>query len=82
MFGYVTSVVVQYFHRSLGVPAALAITGLLILGLAVVSARLMRATHPPKPSEPGREKRQRAWPGQAQRARREEPVHRDLPKAS
>jgi hypothetical protein len=42
MFGYVTSVVVQYFHQSLGVPAALSITGVLILGLAVVSARLMR----------------------------------------
>jgi lipid-A-disaccharide synthase-like uncharacterized protein len=53
MFSYVTSAVVQYFHRSLGVPAALAITGVLILGLAVVSARLMRAAHPPKPSQPG-----------------------------
>jgi hypothetical protein len=46
MFGYVTSAVVRYFHRSLGVPAALAITGVLILGLAVLSARLMRAAHP------------------------------------
>jgi len=55
MFGYVTSAVVQYFHQSLGVPAALAITGVLILGLAVVSARLMRAAHPPKPNQPGAE---------------------------
>jgi hypothetical protein len=74
MFGYVTSVVVQYFHRSLGIPAALAITGLLILGLAVVSARLMRATRPPQPGEPGAEK-----PGEPGA---EEPAHRDLPKAS
>ncbi len=74
MFGYVTSVVVQYFHRSLGVPAALAITGVLILGLAVVSARLMRATRPPKPSEPGAEKPSEAGV--------EEPSHRDLRRAS
>jgi hypothetical protein len=66
MFGYVTSAVVQYFHQSLGVPAALAITGALILGLAVVSARLIRAAHLPKPSVPGAE----------------EPSPRDLPKAS
>ncbi len=56
MFSYVTSVVVRYFHESLGVPAALAITGVLIIGLAVISARLMRATHPPKPNKPGAEK--------------------------
>src|SRR6266536_2504875 len=56
MFGYVTSVAVRYFHESLGVPAALAITGVLIIGLAVISARLMRATHPPKPNKPGAEK--------------------------
>ena len=42
MFGYVTSVVVRYFHQSLGVPGALAITGVLILGSAAVTARLMR----------------------------------------
>ncbi len=36
-----------------GFPGALAITGVLILGLAAVTARLMRATHPPKPEEPG-----------------------------
>ena len=52
MFGYVTSVVVQDFHRSLELPAALASTGVLILGLAVVSARLMRAARPPKPGKP------------------------------
>ena len=52
MFGYVTSVVLQYFHQSLGAPGALAIAGVLILGLAVATARLMRATHPAKAGEP------------------------------
>ena len=66
MFAYVTSAVLQYFRQSLGIPAALAITGALILGLAVVSARLMRATRPPKPNKPGTE----------------EPPDRDLPKAA
>jgi hypothetical protein len=66
MFGYVASVTVQYFHRSLGVPAALAIAGVLILGLAVVSARLMRAARPPKPGKPDAN----------------EPSDRDLPKAA
>jgi MFS family permease len=66
MFGYVSSVVVQYFHRSLGIPAALAITGVLILGLAVVSARLMRAAHPPKLNKPGADN----------------PSDRDLPKVA
>jgi hypothetical protein len=47
MFAYVTWVLVRYFTDSLGVPAALAIAGLLILGLAVVSARLLRAATPP-----------------------------------
>jgi hypothetical protein len=50
MFGYVTAAVIRYFHQSLGVPAALAVTGALILGLAAVSARLRRAAQPPKPS--------------------------------
>lgn len=43
MFGYLTPAAIRYFHQSLGVPAALAVTGALILGLAVVSARLMRS---------------------------------------
>jgi hypothetical protein len=50
MFGYVTSAVIRYFGQSLGVPAALAVTGALILVLAVVSARLMRAARPPAPA--------------------------------
>lgn len=47
MFGYLTALLVRYFADSLGVPAALAIAGLLILGLALVSARLLRAARPP-----------------------------------
>ena len=38
LFGYVTSAAVRYLHHSLGVPSALAITGVLVIGLAVVSA--------------------------------------------
>lgn len=52
MFGYVTAAVVQYFGDSLGAPAALAVTGALIIGLAVVTTRLMRATHRPTPTGP------------------------------
>ena len=50
MFGYVTSAVIRYFHQSLGIPAALAVTGALVLVLAAVSARLMRAAQPPEPA--------------------------------
>ena len=56
MFGYVTSVAARYLHDSLGVPSALAITGVLIIGLAVVSARLMREGHPPEPGQMDAEK--------------------------
>jgi hypothetical protein len=49
MFGYVTSAVVRYFGDALGIPAALALTGLLILGLALVSARLLKAARPAPP---------------------------------
>ena len=42
MFGYLTAVAARYLQESLGVPSALAITGVLVIGLAVVSARLMR----------------------------------------
>lgn len=52
MFGYVTALVVRYFQESLGVPTALAITGVLVLTLAAVSARLMRAARPAKPGTP------------------------------
>jgi hypothetical protein len=94
MFGYVTAMVVQYFHRSLGVPAALAITGVLVIGLALVSARLMRVTRPPAAKEPGADEPPAAKeagadePAPAAQAPQpgepgtKEPSHRDLPKAS
>ncbi len=84
MFGYLTAVAARYLHQSLGVPSALAITGVLIIGLAVVSARLTHAAHRPKPSESGAEE-----PSQAAHA--PEPMepgtevlssHRDRPRAS
>lgn len=46
MFGYVTGAVVRFFGDALGVPAALSLTGLLILGLALVTARLLKAARP------------------------------------
>jgi len=83
MFGYVTSAAVRYLHQSLGVPAALAITGVLIIGLAVVSARLIRAAHPPEDGEPGAEEpSQEALPPEPTEPGAEKPSDRDLPKAS
>ena len=98
MFGYVTSVVVQYFRESIGVPGALAITGVLILGLAVVTARLMRAAHPaetgkpdtaapplvhmPRPREPGAGKPLEPGAGEPREPGAGNPPHRDLPRAS
>ena len=83
MFGYVTSAAVRYLKQSLGYPSALAISGVLIIGLAVVSARLMRAAHPPKPGQPGAEKRSHtALPPEPTEPGAEEPSHPDLPKAS
>jgi hypothetical protein len=52
MFGYVTGTVVRYFGDTLGVPAALAVTGLVILVLAVVTARLARMTRSTPPEVP------------------------------
>ena len=76
----VTAVVARYLHDSLGVPSALAITGVLIIGLAVVSARLMRAARPP---EPGAEKLSHAAPPpEPAEPGAEGPSHRDLPEAS
>jgi hypothetical protein len=83
MFGYVTGVVVRYFHQSLGVPGALAITGVLILGLAVITARLLRATHPSKPSQPGAEApSQLTPPPNPEKPSAEKPPRQDLPRAS
>ena len=83
MYGYLTSVAARYLHESLGVPSALAITGVLIIGLAVVSARLMRAAHPPKARQPGAEEPSHAaLPPEPAEPGAEQPSHRDLPKAS
>jgi hypothetical protein len=83
MFGYVTTVVVSYFHQSLGVPGALAITGVLILGLAAVTARLMRAVQPPKPGKPGAAAPSDQTPRpKPEGSGREKPSHRHLPRAS
>ena len=68
MFGYVTATVVRYFGDTLGVPAALAITGVVILVLAVVTARLARLTRSAPPDEPDH----KPTP----------PVEHELPKAS
>lgn len=54
MFGYATSFVVRYFSDSLGVPATLAITGVVVLVLATVSTRLGRTTHPGDGDGPAR----------------------------
>ncbi len=82
MFGYVTAAVVRYFSESLGTPAALAITGVLIIGLAVLSARLMRATRPAKPTQPAAEKPAHAIRPPKPREPSADESHRDLSKAS
>jgi hypothetical protein len=81
MFGYVTSAVVQYFGESLGAPAALAITGALIIGLAVVTARLMRAAHRSAPTESDAGK-PLAPPAEATAPPVEQPSRRDLSRTS
>jgi hypothetical protein len=51
MLGYTVGVITQYLGDTIGVPAALAITGLLILVLAAVASRLLRYTrkgYPPR----------------------------------
>jgi hypothetical protein len=83
MFGYVTSAALHYLQKSLGGPAALAVTGVLIIGLAVVSARLGRAAHPPEASESGAEKpSHEALPPEPTEPGAKKPSDRDLPKAS
>ena len=75
MFGYLTAVAARYLHQSLGGPSALAITGVLIIGLAVASARLTRAALPPKPSQSGADEASHpALRAGAHRSRRGSPV--------
>ena len=54
-FGYVTSAVLRYFSDSLGAPATLATTGLVIIGLTVTCAWLIRRmrSHPAAAVAPG-----------------------------
>lgn len=83
MFGYVTSAATHYLQQSLGYPSALAIAGVLIIALAILSARLMRAAHPPRPGQPDAEQPSHgAHPPQPTEPGAEEPSHPDLPKAS
>ena len=82
MFGYLTGVVVRYFHGSLGVSGALAITGVLILGLAAVTARLMRVTNPHKPEGSGAAPSHTTLATKPEQPSADEPSHRDLPRAS
>ena len=77
MFGYVTGLVMTYFGSSLGGPAALSITGVLVIGVAAVTARLMTVTRRAKPGGPGAPE-----PGQAPEPTGESPSRHDLPKAS
>jgi hypothetical protein len=51
LFGYLTAVVVRYFHASIGLPATLTIAGVLLLALAVVTAVLNRAARERKAPE-------------------------------
>jgi hypothetical protein len=44
LFGYVSAVVVRYYQQSLGIPATLAVCGVLLLTLAVIMARVRRGT--------------------------------------
>ena len=50
MFGYLTAVAARYLHQSPGPRRRWRSPGVLIIGLAVVSARLMRAARPLTPS--------------------------------
>jgi hypothetical protein len=81
MFGYVTALVLTYFRQALGIPAALAITGGLIISLAAGTARLMRVAHPPEPGEPGKVQPPPTAPP-AEPGKPGAGPRRDLPKAS
>jgi hypothetical protein len=83
MFGYVTGVVVRYLHQSLGIPGALTITGALILGLAAITARLMRAARPPTPKQPGTGAPPHLTPpAKPEEPSAQKPPRQDLPRAS
>lgn len=56
LFGYIVAAVVRYFHASLGLPAALATCGVLLITFAIVMAWMRRQSgedkHSPKPEIP------------------------------
>ena len=54
LFAYVTGAVVHYFGDTMGVPAALAVTGTVILVLAVVTTRLARFARTPPGAPQGK----------------------------
>ena len=45
LFGYITAVVLEYADRSIGAPESLVIIGLALIGLAIVTVRIGRASH-------------------------------------
>lgn len=45
LLGYVTAIVLEYADRWVGVPESLVIIGLVLIGIAIVSVRLGRASH-------------------------------------
>jgi len=45
LLGYITAVVVEYADRWVGVPESLVIVGLVLIGIALVTVRLGRASH-------------------------------------
>ncbi len=69
LFGYITAAVVRDFRASLGLPATLAICGVLLLALAVAMALVRRGARPQeaRPSRDGT--RRRARPASARPAR-------------
>lgn len=95
LFGYLTAAVVRDFRGSIGLPATLAICGVLLLALAVAMARVrrgMRPGHeePGQPSQPGQARPGEAHVEPAGSAEPAEPAgsaeyespHLDLPRAS
>ncbi len=62
LFGYIAAAVVRYYHASLGLPAALATCGLLLIAFALVMAWMRRR---PADEEPPRVA---PWSAQARRA--------------
>jgi hypothetical protein len=91
LFGYLTAAVIRDFRGSIGLPATLAICGVLLLALAVAMARVRRGTRPRDARRPatapgtragheqaGREDDQ-AGQGDEQQAGHEQPAEYESP---